>query len=72
MSAGAAVLDPRPDPRPEVHLRLFVMGNAPNSLAALFQIDDELGTGWSQLGLLAGVTAAALIAAYALLEKRDV
>ncbi|MES4905622.1 MULTISPECIES: ABC transporter permease subunit [unclassified Streptomyces] len=46
--------------------------SSPNSLAALFQIDDELGTGWSQLGLLAGVTAAALIAAFALLEKRDV
>ncbi|ADI06880.1 putative ABC transporter integral membrane subunit [Streptomyces bingchenggensis BCW-1] len=46
--------------------------SSPNSLAALFQIDDELGTGWSQLGLLAGVTAAAFIAAYALLEKRDV
>jgi ABC-2 type transport system permease protein len=46
--------------------------SSPNSLAALFQIDDELGTGWSQLGLLAGVTAAALIAAYALLENRDV
>ncbi|MDW6059873.1 ABC transporter permease subunit [Streptomyces sp. FXJ1.4098] len=46
--------------------------SSPNSLAALFQIDDELGTGWSQLGLLAGVTAAAFIAAYALLEQRDV
>ncbi|MEU1666907.1 ABC transporter permease [Streptomyces sparsogenes] len=46
--------------------------SSPQSLAALFQIDDELGTGWSQLGVLAGITFAALVAAYALLEKRDV
>ncbi|MER7789140.1 ABC transporter permease [Streptomyces sp. NPDC097640] len=46
--------------------------SSPQSLAALFQVDDSLGTGWSQVGMLAGVTAAAFIAAYALLEKRDV
>ncbi|MEU9792398.1 ABC transporter permease [Streptomyces sparsogenes] len=46
--------------------------SSPQSLAALFQIDSELGTGWSQLGVLAGITFAALVAAYALLEKRDV
>lgn len=47
--------------------------SAPNSLAALFQIDtDELGNGWSQVGVLAAVTAGALIMAYALLENRDV
>ncbi|QKV92522.1 ABC transporter permease subunit [Streptomyces sp. NA02950] len=46
--------------------------SSPNSLAALFQLDEELGSGWSQLGALAAVTGAALIAAYALLEKRDV
>lgn len=46
--------------------------SSPQSLAALFQVDSELGTGWSQVGMLAGVTAAAFLAAYALLEKRDV
>ncbi|MDT0547400.1 ABC transporter permease subunit [Streptomyces lonegramiae] len=46
--------------------------SSPQSLAALFQVDDSLGTGWSQVGMLAGITAAAFIAAYALLEKRDV
>lgn len=46
--------------------------SSPLALAALFQIDDSVGSGWSQLGVLAGITAAALVAAYALLEKRDV
>ncbi|MEU0804514.1 ABC transporter permease subunit [Streptomyces sp. NPDC005970] len=46
--------------------------SSPQSLAALFQVDDSLGTGWSQVGMLAGITAVAFIAAYALLEKRDV
>ncbi|MET8178986.1 ABC transporter permease [Streptomyces sp. NPDC005336] len=46
--------------------------SSPNSLAALFQIDDSLGSGWKQVGVLAAITAAALVAAFALLEKRDV
>ncbi|WP_432035766.1 ABC transporter permease [Streptomyces cucumeris] len=46
--------------------------SSPNALASLFQLSDELGSGWSQLGVLAGVTGAALIGAYVLLEKRDV
>lgn len=43
-----AVSDPSPDPRPEVHLRLFVAGNAPNSLAALRSLrilQEELDAG---------------------------
>jgi len=46
--------------------------SSPFALAALFRIDDSVGSGWSQLGMLGGITAAALVAAYALLEKRDV
>ncbi|MEU8822835.1 ABC transporter permease [Streptomyces sp. NPDC048636] len=46
--------------------------SSPNALAALFQLSDDLGNGWSQLGALAGVTGAALVAAFALLDKRDV
>ncbi|MFD7506112.1 ABC transporter permease [Streptomyces sp. NPDC059850] len=46
--------------------------SSPFALAALFRIDDSVGSGWSQLGVLAVVTAAAFVAAYALLEKRDV
>ncbi|WP_208973208.1 ABC-2 transporter permease [Streptomyces malaysiensis] len=46
--------------------------SSPQSLASLFQIDDSLNNGWPQLSVLAGITAAAMIAAYALLEKRDV
>jgi len=46
--------------------------SSPFALAALFQIDDSMGSGWSQLGVLGGITAAALVAAYVLLEKRDV
>ncbi|WP_200764518.1 ABC transporter permease [Streptomyces malaysiensis] len=46
--------------------------SSPQSLASLFQIDDGLNNGWPQLSVLAGITAAAMIAAYALLEKRDV
>ena len=46
--------------------------NAPNALAKIFQLDSESGTGGPQLALLAGVTAAAIAGAYALLEKRDV
>jgi hypothetical protein len=45
-----------------------------NGLASLYRIpmDGGDGTGWHLLWFLAGVTAAALVAAYALLEKRDV
>ncbi|GGX41930.1 ABC transporter permease subunit [Streptomyces fructofermentans] len=46
--------------------------NAPNALARIFELDTDSGTGGSQLALLAGVTAAAIAGAYALLEKRDV
>ncbi|MBL1102214.1 ABC transporter permease subunit [Streptomyces coffeae] len=46
--------------------------SSPQSLASLFQVSDDLGNGMAQLGLVAGVTGAALIAAYSLLEKRDV
>ncbi|EFL23171.1 putative ABC transporter transmembrane protein [Streptomyces himastatinicus ATCC 53653] len=46
--------------------------SSPFALAALFQIDDSMGSGWSQLGVLGGITAGALVAAYVLLEKRDV
>ena len=46
--------------------------NAPNALAKIFQLDSESGNGGPQLALLAGVTAAAIAGAYALLEKRDV
>ncbi|WP_028804250.1 ABC transporter permease [Streptomyces sp. 142MFCol3.1] len=46
--------------------------NAPNALARIFQLDTESGHGGAQLGLLAGVTAAAIIGAFVLLERRDV
>ncbi|WP_435844532.1 ABC transporter permease [Streptomyces hygroscopicus] len=46
--------------------------SSPQSLAALFQLDESLDSGWSQLSLLAVVTTGALIGAYTLLEKRDV
>ncbi|MEU1946282.1 MULTISPECIES: ABC transporter permease subunit [unclassified Streptomyces] len=46
--------------------------SSPQSLASLFHLDESLNSGWPQLSALAVVTAAALIAAYALLEKRDV
>ncbi|GAA1704791.1 ABC transporter permease subunit [Streptomyces yatensis] len=46
--------------------------SSPQSLASLFRIDESLNSGWPQLSALAVVTAAAMIAAYALLEKRDV
>ncbi|AJZ82789.2 MULTISPECIES: ABC transporter permease subunit [Streptomyces] len=46
--------------------------SSPQSLASLFRIDEGLNSGWPQLSALAVVTAAAMIAAYALLEKRDV
>jgi hypothetical protein len=42
------VADPPPDLRPRVHLRLFVAGNAPNSLAALRSLrvlQEELDAG---------------------------
>jgi ABC-2 type transport system permease protein len=46
--------------------------NAPNALAQIFELDSENGGGGSQLAFLAGVTAAAIAGAYALLERRDV
>ncbi|MFF4352694.1 ABC transporter permease [Streptomyces sp. NPDC001530] len=46
--------------------------NAPNALARIFQLDSENGHGGAQLGLLAGVTAAAIVGAFVLLERRDV
>jgi len=47
--------------------------NAPNSLAKIFGIDEGNGTGGgAQLGLLAGVTAAAIAGAFVLLDRRDV
>ncbi|WP_371599485.1 ABC transporter permease subunit [Streptomyces sp. NBC_00564] len=46
--------------------------NAPNSLAKIFRLDNENGTGGAQLGLLAVVTAAAIAGAFVLLERRDV
>jgi ABC-type transport system involved in multi-copper enzyme maturation permease subunit len=45
---------------------------APNALAKVFELDSENGGGGAQLGLLAGVTAAAIAGAYVLLERRDV
>ncbi|MER5346031.1 ABC transporter permease [Streptomyces mirabilis] len=45
---------------------------APNALARVFALDNENGGGGAQLGLLAGVTAAAIAGAYVLLERRDV
>ncbi|MGQ4382916.1 ABC transporter permease [Streptomyces sp. SAS_270] len=46
--------------------------NAPNALAKIFQLDSESSHGGAQLGLLAGVTAAAVVGAFVLLERRDV
>jgi len=46
--------------------------NAPNALAKIFELNDEDGTGGAQLGLLAGVTAAAIAGAFVLLDRRDV
>ncbi|GAA3145120.1 ABC transporter permease subunit [Streptomyces rectiviolaceus] len=45
--------------------------NAINSLAKIFEMDGT-GGGTSQLLLLVGLTAAAIVGAFALLEKRDV
>jgi ABC-type transport system involved in multi-copper enzyme maturation permease subunit len=45
---------------------------APNALAKVFELDSENGGGGAQLGLLAGVTTAAIAGAYVLLERRDV
>ncbi|MGY1497523.1 ABC transporter permease [Streptomyces sp. QTS52] len=46
--------------------------NAPNALARIFQLDNENGNGGAQLGLLAGLTAAAIAGAFVLLDRRDV
>ncbi|GAA3799881.1 ABC transporter permease [Streptomyces phyllanthi] len=46
--------------------------NAPNSLAYIFELDNDGGGGNAQLGLLAGLTAAAIVGAFVLLERRDV
>ncbi|MGW1891089.1 ABC transporter permease [Streptomyces sp. NPDC002004] len=47
--------------------------NAPNSLAKIFQIGAEGGSGGSsQLWLLVGLTAAAVVGAFVLLDRRDV
>ncbi|MDX3457182.1 ABC transporter permease subunit [Streptomyces sp. ME02-8801-2C] len=47
--------------------------NAPNSLAKIFGIDEADGSGGgAQLGLLAGLTAAAIAGAFVLLDRRDV
>ncbi|MET7988294.1 MULTISPECIES: ABC transporter permease [unclassified Streptomyces] len=43
-----------------------------SSLARVFRLDSESGNGAAQLGLLAAVTAAAVAAAFVLLERRDV
>lgn len=58
-------------------VRDFLMEYSPlNGLASLFRIpmatDDPNTTGWPLLGILAGVTVAVLVVAYALLNKRDV
>jgi hypothetical protein len=55
-------------------LRRNLQGYSPlNGLASLYRIPLQGdGHGWMLLGLLAAVTAAALIAAYGLLTKRDV
>ncbi|MFC9495227.1 ABC transporter permease [Streptomyces sp. NPDC056982] len=45
--------------------------NAINALAKIFGADDR-STGGSQVWLLVGVTAAAVVGAFALLERRDV
>ncbi|MEW2401417.1 ABC transporter permease [Streptomyces sp. NPDC046862] len=46
--------------------------SAPNSLAKIFALDNESGGGNAQLGLLAGLTVAAIVGAFVLLERRDV
>lgn len=46
--------------------------NAINSLAKIFGLDNDPGRGNAQLGLLAGVTVAAIVGAFVLLERRDV
>ncbi|MBI0382342.1 ABC transporter permease [Streptomyces albiflaviniger] len=46
--------------------------SSPQALASLFRIDESLNSGWPQLWALAVVTAGAMIAAYVLMEKRDV
>lgn len=46
--------------------------NAPSSLAMIFHLDGGSQKGTSQLWLLVGVTVAAVIGAFALLERRDV
>lgn len=45
---------------------------APNALAYIFAIDSGSGGGTKQLGLLAGITLAAVAGAFVLLERRDV
>jgi ABC-type transport system involved in multi-copper enzyme maturation permease subunit len=45
---------------------------APNALAKIFRLGTEDGHGGAQLGLLAAVTAAAVVGAFVLLERRDV
>ena len=46
--------------------------NAPNSLAKIFHIDSGTANGTPQLWLLIGVTAAAVIGSFVLLDRRDV
>jgi ABC-type transport system involved in multi-copper enzyme maturation permease subunit len=46
--------------------------NAPNALAKIFGLDNENNAGGAQLGLLVGVTAAAIVGAFVLLDRRDV
>ncbi|WP_327697743.1 ABC transporter permease [Streptomyces sp. NBC_00459] len=46
--------------------------NAPNALAKIFGLDNENAAGGAQLGLLVGVTAAAIVGAFVLLDRRDV
>jgi ABC-type transport system involved in multi-copper enzyme maturation permease subunit len=46
--------------------------NAPNSLAKIFEFDNGNGNGTPQLWLLVAVTAAVVVIAFALLERRDV
>ncbi|MFJ6837664.1 ABC transporter permease [Streptomyces sp. NPDC091209] len=45
---------------------------APNALAKIFRLGSEDSHGGAQLGLLAAVTAAAVVGAFVLLDRRDV
>jgi ABC-type transport system involved in multi-copper enzyme maturation permease subunit len=57
------------------HVReILIKYSVLNGLASLYRIpmDDGTGTGWPGVGLLAVITAVALVAAYAVLAKRDV